>query len=126
MKKLAPLGVAAAALLATATFAAGSLWLGGYDPVAAAGAMVRGAVGSPSAILSITMVRSVPLILTGLAVALAFRAGVWNIGLGEGDDHRRLAPHAGMADQGGQRPRLGDQLIDAVEAVVEHPAQIRR
>jgi len=56
------------------------LALGGYDPLAAAGAMLAGAFGSADALLSITLVRSVPLILTGLAVALAFRAGVWNIG----------------------------------------------
>jgi simple sugar transport system permease protein len=73
------LGVAAGALLATAVFAAGSLWLGGYSPIDAAGALLRGSVGSPVAVMS-SMVRSVPLILTGLAVALAFRAGVWNIG----------------------------------------------
>ena len=79
MRRLEPLGVAAGALLATAVFAAGSLWLGGYSPIDAAGALLRGSVGSPVAVMS-SMVRSVPLILTGLAVALAFRAGVWNIG----------------------------------------------
>lgn len=56
------------------------LLLGGYDPLAAAGAMVSGAFGSWTTFVSITLVRSVPLILTGLAVAVAFRAGVWNIG----------------------------------------------
>ena len=79
MRRLEPLGVAAGALLATAVFAAGSLWLGGYSPIDAAGALLRGSVGSPVAVMS-SMVRSVPLILAGLAVALAFRAGVWNIG----------------------------------------------
>lgn len=71
---------AGAAVLMTAAAGAVLLWLGGYDPLAAGRAMVRGAVGSWSAFISITLVRSVPLILTGLAVALAFRAGVWNIG----------------------------------------------
>jgi simple sugar transport system permease protein len=42
--------------------------------------MVRGALGNRDAILSFTLVRSVPLMLTGLAVALAFRSGVLNIG----------------------------------------------
>jgi ABC-type uncharacterized transport system permease subunit len=56
------------------------LAIGGYDPVAAARAMLAGAVGTRDALLSVTLVRAVPLILTGLAVALAFRAGVWNIG----------------------------------------------
>jgi len=69
-----------AAVVVTLAAAALSLSLGGFDPLVAASAMVRGSVGSASAVLSITLVRSVPLILTGLAVALAFRAGIWNIG----------------------------------------------
>ena len=75
-----PLGVALAALVLTSLASAFLLWLGGYDPGRAAGAMLRGAFGSRDAFLSVTLVRSVPLVLTGLAVALAFRAGVWNIG----------------------------------------------
>jgi simple sugar transport system permease protein len=74
---------AASALLAlaiTLALAAAALALGGYPPLEAFGALLRGALGSPSAIVSITLVRTVPLLLTGLAVALAFRAGVWNIG----------------------------------------------
>jgi simple sugar transport system permease protein len=64
------------------TAIAGTLLLvaGGQDPAAAAGALVRGSVGSWSVFISFTLVRSIPLILTGLAVALAFKAGVWNIG----------------------------------------------
>ncbi|MDX1495204.1 MAG: ABC transporter permease, partial [Longimicrobiales bacterium] len=68
------------AVILTAVVGAVLLALGGYDPAAAARAMARGAFGSWSVFTSITLVRSVPLILTGLAVALAFRAGVWNIG----------------------------------------------
>jgi simple sugar transport system permease protein len=78
--KLEAAGVALAAVLITAALAALLLSLGGFNPVTAAGALVRGAFGSREALLSITLVRAVPLILTGLAVALAFRAGVWNIG----------------------------------------------
>lgn len=44
--------------------------------------LVTGSVGSQFA-LSGTALKSVPLLLTGLAVVIAFRAGVWNIG-GEG------------------------------------------
>jgi simple sugar transport system permease protein len=68
------------ALVATLAVAAGSLALGGFDPWAALGALVQGSLGSPAAFISITLVRAVPLILTGLAVAVAFRAGIWNIG----------------------------------------------
>jgi simple sugar transport system permease protein len=73
-------GLAGGALVLTLLVAAGALALGGYPPVPAGTALVRGAVGSGDALLSVTLVRAVPLILTGLAVALAFRGGVWNIG----------------------------------------------
>lgn len=43
-------------------------------------ALVNGAFGSWYALGSGTLVRSTPLFLTGLSVALAFRAGVFNIG----------------------------------------------
>jgi general nucleoside transport system permease protein len=74
------LATAGAALLFTAIAGSVALLLGGYDPVEAFGALMSGALGSPQRFLSFTLVRSVPLILTGLAVAVAFRTGVWNIG----------------------------------------------
>jgi simple sugar transport system permease protein len=52
----------------------------GYDPVPALTALWDGSLGSSDAILSSTLVRATPLILTGLAVAVAFRAGILNIG----------------------------------------------
>ena len=52
----------------------------GHDPGTALDALWRGSLGSRYAIFSATLVRATPLILTGLAVALAFTAGVWNIG----------------------------------------------
>jgi simple sugar transport system permease protein len=55
----------------------------GYDPGLALGALWRGAFGSGYAFASATLVRAVPLIVLGLGVALAFRAGALNIG-GEG------------------------------------------
>jgi simple sugar transport system permease protein len=73
------LGAAGALVLSLAATAL-ALAVGGYAPTVAGAALVRGALGSPDALLSVTLVRSVPLVLTGLAVALAFRAGVWNIG----------------------------------------------
>ena len=56
------------------------LALGGYDAGRALGALWRGSFGGGYAIGSATLVRATPLVLTGLAVAFAFRAGVWNIG----------------------------------------------
>ncbi len=79
-RRALPAAGAVLALAVTATAAGVMLWAGGYDVFEALKALVGGAVGSRDVVLSVTLVRSVPLILTGLAVALAFRAGVWNIG----------------------------------------------
>jgi general nucleoside transport system permease protein len=57
-----------------------SLHLAGYDAMAALGALWQGAFGSWYAITSATLVRAVPLIIIGLGIALAFRAGAFNIG----------------------------------------------
>lgn len=59
---------------------AGLLSATGFDVPKAAAALVNGSVGSWYAIGSGTLIRATPLILTGLAVAIAFRAGVFNIG----------------------------------------------
>ncbi len=52
----------------------------GYDAPAALGALWRGAFGSWYALASGTLVRSVPLILIGVGICLAFRGGALNIG----------------------------------------------
>jgi general nucleoside transport system permease protein len=73
--------LAAAALVAA--LAAGTTALlaaTGFDVARAFAALLRGSVGSWYAIGSGTLIRATPLILTGLAVAVAFRAGVFNIG----------------------------------------------
>jgi simple sugar transport system permease protein len=54
----------------------------GNNPVTAFASLMVGAVGSPLAI-GRTLLYATPLIFTGLAVAVAFRAGLFNIG-GEG------------------------------------------
>ena len=54
----------------------------GVSPLDAFSSLYEGAFGSREAALE-TLVQGTPLILTGLAAAVAFRAGVWNIG-GEG------------------------------------------
>jgi len=51
----------------------------GQDPLRALSALVLGALGDRFAIEN-TLVRLCPLLLAGLAVALAFRTGIWNIG----------------------------------------------
>src|SRR5436305_683768 len=54
----------------------------GRSPVELLNILITGSIGSRFAIEG-TLLKSVLLLLTGLSVALAFRAGVWNIG-GEG------------------------------------------
>jgi simple sugar transport system permease protein len=51
----------------------------GYAPGPALLALARGAVGS-SAAWTATALKASPLLLSGLAVAICFRCGVWNIG----------------------------------------------
>lgn len=68
-----------AVLLGLAVLAAG-LQLAGYDAVTALAALWNGAAGSWYALTSATLVRSIPLIVIGLGVTLAFRGGALNIG----------------------------------------------
>ena len=51
----------------------------GVDPVVAYGVMLKGAFGSMRGIAD-TLVKTTPLLLTGLGVALAFKCRIWNIG----------------------------------------------
>ncbi len=56
------------------------LLVGGYAVDSGLAALWRGSLGSWYAFTSATLVRAIPLMLTGVAVAVAFRAGVLNIG----------------------------------------------
>lgn len=97
---LAP--VVLAALLAAAVLAllAAILALSGFAIGPALSALVGGAIGSPYAIFSATLIRATPLILTGLAVALAFQGGILNIGA-EGQLLAGAAVAAAVALAGG-------------------------
>ncbi|MFL5579411.1 MAG: ABC transporter permease [Gemmatimonadaceae bacterium] len=75
-----PALAAAGTLALTGLLVAALVAAAGYDAGAALAALWRGSLGSPDALLSATLVRATPLLLAGLAVALAFRAGVLNIG----------------------------------------------
>jgi ABC-type uncharacterized transport system permease subunit len=71
----------AAGLIASLVLGTGALLAAtGFDIALALRALANGAAGSWYALGSGTLVRATPLILTGLAVAIAFRAGVFNIG----------------------------------------------
>ena len=82
MSALRAFGEPLAAIAAASGVAFVLLWALGADPVAASGALVQGAFGDRVAVEN-TLVRMGPLALVGLAIALAFRCGIWNIG-GEG------------------------------------------
>ena len=75
--------VGAAALLTGLGVLALGLEAAGYPAGRALGALWSGAFGSWYAITSATLVRAIPLIIIGLGLAIAFRAGSFNIG-GEG------------------------------------------
>ncbi len=78
-----PVGLAVAApfaaSIAALALAAVLIRLAGAPVLPAFGDLVIGAFGSKLAITE-TLVRATPLIFTGLAVAVAFRARLWNIG----------------------------------------------
>lgn len=69
----------AGALLFTLAVAALLVLAAGAPPLAAFRSILEGAAGSQNALLE-TLTRATPLIFTGLAVAVAFRARLWNIG----------------------------------------------
>ncbi len=96
-------GFAAGAALSVVALLWMLLVLTGHDAGRALGAFWSGSFGSGYAVASATMVRAIPLILAGLAVAVAFRAGVWNIGA-EGQFLVGAAAASAVA------LRLGEQL----------------
>ena len=73
------LGLPLAALGVTLLVGAFLAALAGASPLAVLGLILKGAAGSKFALLE-TLNRATPLIFTGLAVAVAFRARLWNIG----------------------------------------------
>ena len=69
----------AGAILATILIASLLVLAAGANPFSVFGLVVKGAAGSQFALVE-TLTRATPLIFTGLAVAVAFRAKLWNIG----------------------------------------------
>jgi simple sugar transport system permease protein len=103
------LGLMGVAVLVLAALLAAT----GQPVGAAVAALARGAVGSPDAVVSATLVRATPLILAGLAVALAFRAGVLNVGA----EGQLLAGAGAAAAAGGAlAPALGGSTVLATLA----------
>ena len=77
--RLRLIGLPVAALALTVLVASFLALLAGANPFATLGLILEGAAGSKFALLE-TLNRATPLIFTGLAVAVAFRAKLWNIG----------------------------------------------
>ena len=73
------LGIPLLSALISLAFAAIPLLAAGANPIVAYGEMIKGVFGSVFAI-SEMLTRATPLIFTGLAAALTFRAKLWNIG----------------------------------------------
>lgn len=80
MSLLKPTLLIVAVIVALVLLTAGMLLAGGYPVGSALSALWSGSFGSWYALTSATLVRAIPLMLTGAAVAIAFRAGVFNIG----------------------------------------------
>jgi simple sugar transport system permease protein len=73
------IGLPAIAIVAALVFGAFLVALGGADPFSVFRLVLKGAAGSQFALFE-TLTRATPLIFTGLAAAVAFRARLWNIG----------------------------------------------
>lgn len=71
--------IAAIAAIAAIVVLAVVAMFAGYSPVSVLGTMIGGSLGSSFALRG-TIMKAVPLLLTGLSVVVAFRAGAWNIG----------------------------------------------
>lgn len=56
-----------------------ALIIAGFNPIEAYTAMIEGIFGKPK-FIAWTIIRSTPLILTGLSIAFAFKTGLFNIG----------------------------------------------
>ena len=80
--------------LSRLSLCAGLIAAAGVSPLTAYAEMLRGAYGSRLAVTE-TLTRASPLILTGLAAAVAFRARLWNIG-GEGQFYIGALVTAGL------------------------------
>jgi len=76
LTRILPVLLAFVAALVVSAFL---VWLAGANVIEAFGALFQGAFGTLRQ-FSETINRATPLILTGLAAAIAFRAKIWNIG----------------------------------------------
>lgn len=105
-----------AALAGALLVSAAIVVLAGHDPMLAFSALASGAFGSLDS-LSEVAVKSCPLLLTGLAIAIAFQAGVWNIGA-EGQLLVGALAMAALGTFGAALPAWVDLLADLALAAL--------
>jgi len=74
-----PLGITMVAIIGVLGVTGGAILLAGADPLAAWYQFLIAPLTSQFRLLEV-LVSATPLLLCGLAVAVAFRAGYWNIG----------------------------------------------
>ena len=79
LKTLREISIPVAAVLLALLIGAIILLVSGANPIRAYGALFQGAFGSMTA-LGRTLEKATPLVFSGLAVAFAFKAGLFNIG----------------------------------------------
>lgn len=79
---LVELSIPAVAIAAALALGAAVIVVAGAAPLDSYAALANGAVGSPAAVAA-TLLRSLPIVVTGVGIGLAFRAGALNLG-GEG------------------------------------------
>lgn len=107
--RLAALLAPVAAVAVTLLFASALVALAGAPVAAAYASLIEGAFGSRFAI-SETLTRAVPLMLTGLAAAIAFRARFYNIGA-EGQLYGGALAAVAVAGLAGAVPGLPAPLL---------------
>ena len=78
-QRMAPVTVPLLAIVTALVVAAVAVMAAGSDPLTAYGALIEGAFGSPQRIAT-TIGRATPFIGTALAMAFAYKAGLFNIG----------------------------------------------
>jgi simple sugar transport system permease protein len=114
LKRLLPPALISSTAAVFAAFLVGAALIAcvGINPLTAYGALFDAALASRNG-LAETLVRTVPLALCGLGIALAFRAGVFNVGaegqLFVGGTASGLPPSAGndAVGDGGRRTLVG-------------------
>jgi ABC-type uncharacterized transport system permease subunit len=80
LANLANLGTPLLAIFTALIVASAVIFLAGSNPIQAHLALIAGAFGGLDS-LSVTIIKSTPLLITGLGVAIAFRGGLFNIGV---------------------------------------------